>query len=129
MSDHLLAGERDNVFGGPYPAKGDELIVSLRYLNLISAKFDDLNLTRPWMKRRSDKLNLALLQLGDPIATAIGVSAAAARLPTWAKSRRPDPGKDHPLDRVLWGLRQLLSYDNGGWTPPLGKNRFLGSVH
>jgi membrane-anchored mycosin MYCP len=104
--------------------------VALEHVNLLEAKFDLLEIRHSRLKE-SALLGLALLEIENPRAAVVAAKKEVeSKVPSAANSfvpPAPDTGSD--LDYLLWALRVLFKSEYAGWTPTLGKNRFVRHVH
>ena len=123
-----VVGER------PYDYKPDELVVALPHLNLVLGVLNGgLGPADPTAEvRRSDILGLALIPLRTSQEAVDRIVAEAREV----RKEQGEPLRDEPfpdqgraLEKVLWSLRRIIAARYGGWTPSLGKNRFVGRVH
>jgi membrane-anchored mycosin MYCP len=119
MSSQRQTGRAESAVFHP-----DEIIVAVPHLEQVTAVLD-LAGVRPPEAERSPALDLARVTLPD-----VDAAAAALRrhLP---KHRVPAPAGSAdgpPIDQVLGWLRAYFAAKQGGWTPTIGKNRFVGAV-
>jgi len=111
--------------GGPYKYQPDELVIALEHLGLVAAELDRLRVPHTGPVR-SPLLGLAKVTLTKPECAARRVTAEAHR--SKADRNRPQSTSGLALDRILWGLRAIFADRYAGWSPTVGKNRFVGSV-
>ncbi|HEX8511213.1 MAG TPA: S8/S53 family peptidase, partial [Propionibacteriaceae bacterium] len=108
----------------------DELIVSLEHKTRVSDVLNHFEI--PWSEVESSPLlDLALMQVsaGDEhVASLISYVQGSAAAAEWRKHSPLSTGAE-PLDQVLWGLRGVFAEHYAGWSPSIGKNRFVGKVH
>lgn len=83
----------------------------------------------------SDLLGLSKIVVMKVESAARQLPARVVAIPSEASRRwqarypPPDPKTAAPLDQVLWAVRGEFAARFSGWTPTIGKNRFVGQVH
>lgn len=106
--------------GGPYRHAPKEIVVGLPHLNLVVDELESAGVGHK-VVRVSPLLDLALVKLRHP-------HRAVEALPTPTPPPRPAQADD-VIGQVLDGLRGRFADRYAGWTPVLGKNRFVGQLH
>ncbi len=110
------------LFGGPYPYKPDELVVVTQHRNLVLAELPQGSIGPV---RDSDILDLTRIRLKDSrLAARVLRERVQKEVPKLGK-----PPSAQALDQVLWSLRSLTAARYAGWSPTLGKNRYVGQIH
>lgn len=110
------------IFGGPYAHRPGDVVVAEQHRQLVVAELGEDSVESV---ETSEVLGLALVTLKNPRAIA---DELLARVPAEAP-QAGEPGSDQPLDQILWSLRILIGAKSAGWSPTMGKNRFVGQVH
>lgn len=109
------------LLGGPYPHETNQIVVSFPHLGMVTDELNRLNLGHH-VARTSSLLDLALVELANPLAAAASLRETAAVV-----GQQPSP--EAAIGAVLDALRQLFRAKYAGWAPPMGKNRTVGRLH
>jgi len=114
---------KQQVVTGPFRHEPDEMVVALPHLNLLMQYLRNVLKVPPPSHTTSAELGLALVRFNtEKTLTQINIELAKHPEATDGATRQPPT---EGLDRVLWGLRQLMQLENG-FIPTLGKNRLVG---
>jgi membrane-anchored mycosin MYCP len=148
MSEASSTGPTDGT------SESDALLVALEHAALVESVLDSCGVARPGPREGSEQLGLARIRLTDPKEAQ---EALAATLPRLLRDR-PDgsargedpieellaarsaaalaqPGPQYPrraepghVDDILRRLRAYFAVSHAGWSPTMGKNRFVAEV-
>ncbi|GAA1644445.1 S8 family peptidase [Actinoplanes couchii] len=102
------------------PAEPDQLVVAQQHLRPLVTALTEADCRYETLEVNRD-LDLALVKLPEP-------EQAARNLLLWSRQQGPSTA-DTTLDRILYGLRTGFAHRYFGWTPQLGKNRYVGRIH
>ncbi|CAA9393201.1 MAG: hypothetical protein AVDCRST_MAG75-1685 [uncultured Propionibacteriaceae bacterium] len=116
----------------------DEIIVAQQHERVLRRLLKDKDV-EVGHAESSDVLGLAKLRLTNltdaearlaptEISTLLRGEEEKEALAEW-QLVHPRPNSDVPIDQILWALRAVFAARCSGWTPTLGKNRFVGQVH
>lgn len=108
----------------------EELAVDLEHLDRVTKQLDSLKVA--WATiRRSEELGLALLSLPELDKSVAAISKAEVdKAAEYLRPYEPDTpfAQFTALDKLLAVLRSRFAADHGGWTPTMGKNRYVEPV-
>lgn len=79
----------------------------------------------------SELLGLAKMKISDVDRAAqvlVSHVQQSAEAQQW-REEYPRPSSTSSLDQLLWGLRGVFAARYSGWSPTIGKNRYVGQVH
>jgi len=113
------------LLGGPYAYNEPDLVVASQHADLVKAQLEAAGVEFE-EAAESEVLDLTLLRLDDVKDDAAPKMVAKVKRDVPQAGQPPSPA---PLDQVLWALRELNGAKYAGWTPTIGKNRFVGQVH
>lgn len=108
-----------------------DVIVTSEHEGRIRAVLSFLNIGTTAVEA-SDLLGLTKLtieRIEDAAELVVRLVTNSPGAADWRSQNPPPPSSATGLDRFLWGLRGVFAASNDGWSPTMGKNRYVGQVH